>query len=367
VSLGLLGADLATPPLLSNAAVFKGRFVILGRRLDLANEDERLAIWTSPDGLYWQRSAVEGISAAAHAAGVELELRDVAVGGPGLVAVGVERECCGAGVNGAIWVSVDADAWTRVYDADVDGTGGLWSIWTADDQLYAYGEPGLLTSSDGYEWEPVTIGDPPAEYLDTPIKADGFLAYAVGTGADGSAGLDLWRLDGSGWTNTGRLPDSEGASFQRGVASTSGWVILGERYRRDRVRSLAWVSADGTSWQAAPTPPAAFIATDVMADEAGFIAVGYEYPAGCAWDWSEANGETWSSSDGLVWQKSDSDGWEHKFVNVLLRSNRTLIGVGVDFDNEDGWGNGAVWTAKLPPLAPAEPRTPPDGLQVGCG
>jgi len=365
VSLGLLGNGFQEP-IMANAVVFDDRFVIAGRRLDLVEDDERLAIWTSPDGRYWQRGSVEGISAAAHRVGVELDLNDLAVGGPGLVAVGVEEECCGAGVNGAVWLSEDADTWTRAYDEDFHGTGGLTSVWSAGGQVYAYGDAGLFRTADGYEWTPIEIGDAPAPHVADPIKADESLTFVIGSNTEANP-LELWSLETTGWSHVARLPDSDGASFQRGAGGAEGWVIMGERnVRGGRVESLTWVSGDGVTWQSAPTPPSAFFATDVITDEAGFVATGYEYPAGCAWSWSIANGRTWSSSDGLVWQQSSTEGWEGKFIGALLRSDRTLIGVGVDYD-EDGYGNGAVWTAQLPRLVEAEPGAPAEPTQVGCG
>ena len=64
----------------------------------------RALAWTSSDGLHWSRVADQ-------AAFAKSGMTDVTRGGPGFVAVGL------AGDHAAVWTSVDGAVWTRVHDA----------------------------------------------------------------------------------------------------------------------------------------------------------------------------------------------------------------------------------------------------------
>ena len=163
--------------------------------------------------------------------------------------MGEAGHCCDP--LGAIWVSENGLVWTRVDDDDFAHHWRPASVWSSKGRLLAYGDSGLFGSTDGNEWTPIPIGDAPADFLGTPIKANGSLTYIVSSGASRSP-LELWRLDASGWTRLGPLPLSDGASFQMGAGGWDGRVALGERWhRRGRVESLAWASEDGATWQLA--------------------------------------------------------------------------------------------------------------------
>jgi hypothetical protein len=68
-------------------ANFQGQFVIVGQRNVKAGPDTTCclpAIWTSDDAQHWTPATVNG------AAGDSVEIQDLTIGGPGLVAVGYE-------------------------------------------------------------------------------------------------------------------------------------------------------------------------------------------------------------------------------------------------------------------------------------
>jgi hypothetical protein len=69
---------------------------------DDAGEDEDAAVWTSPDGLVWSRVPHDE---AVFGSGHEQMMSSVAVGGPGLVAVGYSY--LGADGDAAVWTSAD--------------------------------------------------------------------------------------------------------------------------------------------------------------------------------------------------------------------------------------------------------------------
>ena len=95
------------------------------------------AVWTSTDGLSWHRVVPdESVTAGSH-------LRSVTVGGPGLVAVGRD------GDTAAVWTSVDGIAWQRVpSDGIVSGDGRRWmrSVTVGGPGLVAVGGDGVWIS-----------------------------------------------------------------------------------------------------------------------------------------------------------------------------------------------------------------------------
>ncbi|MCH7584950.1 MAG: hypothetical protein IH941_07300, partial [Acidobacteria bacterium] len=76
--------------------------------LDFSGGDEDAAVWTSVDGLSWLRVAHDEVAFG----GVgDQEMESVTVGGPGLVAVGLDFS--GGDEDAAVWTSVDGLSWLR--------------------------------------------------------------------------------------------------------------------------------------------------------------------------------------------------------------------------------------------------------------
>lgn len=77
-------------------------------------------VWVSPDGRDWTRTVHEAAEIAGEGSGL---MNAVAAGGPGLVAVGQDRE------TAAAWVSRDGEAWQRVaHDEAVFGGNGAQAM-----------------------------------------------------------------------------------------------------------------------------------------------------------------------------------------------------------------------------------------------
>jgi hypothetical protein len=115
------------------------------------------AVWVSADGYAWTRVPYD--EAAFGGAG-DQRILSVSAGGPGLVAVGYDVS--GDDSDGAVWVSADGYAWTRVDDGAVlGGTGNqsIVSVIAGGPGLVAVGSEGLedsdaavWVSADGYTW-----------------------------------------------------------------------------------------------------------------------------------------------------------------------------------------------------------------------
>jgi len=87
-----------------------------------ATGDSDAAVWTSVDGLTWERIPNEG-SVFGGAPGYQ-DMVAVVAGGPGLVAVGSDR-LGGGDSDAAVWISADGFTWVRVpHDEAVFGGPG---------------------------------------------------------------------------------------------------------------------------------------------------------------------------------------------------------------------------------------------------
>jgi len=129
--------------------------------MDWSGPDADAAVWTSVDGLTWTRVPVdeEVFGGSGHQA-----INGVTAAGPGLVAVGTERS---ARQQSVVWTSVDGLTWTRVArdeSGSLDG-GQMNSVVVGDAGLVAVGwigwvggpssDAAVWTSVDGFIWSRV--------------------------------------------------------------------------------------------------------------------------------------------------------------------------------------------------------------------
>jgi anti-sigma factor RsiW len=166
------------------------------------------AVWTSTDGLRWERVADESMFERAR-------FSDVAATEEGFVIVGavygVEQPLEGE-PRGAVWTSVDGREWQRVPDGpifDIGGyqdtgedpaSGGPRRVTAAGGGITAVGlvcdDQGLdcvtafWSSPDGSAWERVVLEEPNVEAGDIAATADGFVAVGIESNL-GGCGVDL--------------------------------------------------------------------------------------------------------------------------------------------------------------------------------
>ncbi len=368
------------------SATFEDRFVVVGRR-DVPDSEGGSryfpGIWTSADGLRWQPADVEGSDKEG------LEIRDVTVGGPGLVAVGDDRT--GDTVRAAVWLSTDGLRWARVHD-DGFNPGRMWRVGATDQEIVAFGDDCLCiyskqyladgqgrrvnwTSPDGRDWLRATNepGVEVAKGVRTLVGVGGWLTAFVHDWDSVDAAtrpVEVWRTRGrADWTKVGELPGSQGADVFHAAQGPRGWVATGMTGSNE---AAAWISSDGIAWDRSPTAPGAVHA--LLADRAGFIAVGARSTStGCIEPDGAFVGQTWTSSDGRVWREPGSQhGWVGEAISNLLQRDRTVIGVGLSYaDDTSGHVAGVVWTAALPTTSvdagPPPASTPRPSPTHGCG
>lgn len=246
-----------------------------------AGGELRPAVWTSTDGLRWERVADESMFARAR-------FSDIAATEEGFVIVGavygVEQPLQGE-PRGAIWTSIDGRDWQRVPDGPIfdiggyqdtgeePGSGGPRRVTAAGSGITAVGsvcdDQGLdcvtafWSSPDGSTWERVVLEEPNVSASDIAVTPDGFVA--VGEAANpGGCGVDL-PCTAAVYTSTdGRVWDRQQVEVPEGMIAPdafSGVVVVGGRIiassESPTTRAL-WSSIDGILWSHVAGAPADF-------------------------------------------------------------------------------------------------------------
>jgi hypothetical protein len=283
-------------------------FVAVG--YDEAGGDRDAAVWTSSDGLAWTRvphdeAVFGGIWDQEAGRNWDQVMHSVVVGGPGLVAVGIDA------YDAAVWTSPDGLAWTRVpHDETVFGGSGRQSMVSA-----VAGGPGLVavgndyseddwendaavwTSPDGLTWARVSH--------DEEVFSAGQRMSSVVVGGPGlvAVGVDhndaaVWTSpDGITWTQVPREETTfSHAEMSSVVVGGPGLVAVGSGEQGAAV----WTSPDGISWTRLPHDEAVFGDArmySVVMGGPGLVAVGNDY----------SDAAVWTSPDGIIWTRVPHD------------------------------------------------------------
>ncbi|HSR43865.1 MAG TPA: hypothetical protein VLT15_01375 [Acidimicrobiia bacterium] len=204
-------------------------------------------------------------------------IRDIAAGGSRLVAVGADGS--GGDLDAAVWYSTDGSTWSKVVHDEA-----------------VFGGPG-----DQYMMA-VTAGGP------------GFVAVGEDTSEDGSSGISaVWiSEDGISWS---RVPHDEAAFggteqtnvFMKDVTVFgSELVAVGVEVTEGSADAVAWISADGISWERVPHDEAVFggpqfqVMWAVVPAGPGLVAVGQG---------GDLAGESGPGQPAAVWTSTDGRDW----------------------------------------------------------
>jgi hypothetical protein len=116
--------------------------------------DKDAVVWTSPDGINWSR--VPHDEPVFGGADSHQSITSVTVGGPGLVAVGVDESNDDLDKDAAVWTSPDGINWSRVpHDEAVfggEGVESMLSVTTGGPGLVAVGSDGVGDDLDVAVW-----------------------------------------------------------------------------------------------------------------------------------------------------------------------------------------------------------------------
>ena len=316
-------------------------------------EEWDAAVWTSPDGITWERVAHDE---AVFGGARKQVMNSVTVGGPGLVAVGSEASI-GADGDGdaAVWTSPDGITWDRVPDGEAvfsgDGYQTMFSVTAAGPGLVAVGvdarvgdrNTAVWTSVDGITWSRVPHGE--ADF--GVVIVDGETVVGETNVTVGGPGLVAV---GSAGTLEERDPQGNQTATFSGVAAV-------------------WTSVDGITWSRVPheggivSPDGQSLGVSRSDFDFGIpfqamkgvtvagvelIAVGL---AGSSSGWDAA---VWTSPDGITWSRIPHDesvfgGADSPRMSSVIVGGPGLVAVGWDgsgdggFDND--FGDAAVWVA----------------------
>lgn len=331
----------------------------------------------APPRLSWYRQPLEGPAAGPGT------MVAVATGGPGLVAVGSDRDTSHHHntptserhhVEALAWTSLDGGVWWRIAGQPGFEHALMQDVAWSADVLVAVGyddsDPDgtvttrLWNSLDGAVWTVLPDTTIPVDtrltrVLGTPT---GFLASGVERGADGIERGVVWRSDdGAAWARA-----TDPAAFESGRLDAifevgDDLVAIGQK-RGDYLLinpPVLWRSGDGSQWDLIPLADDAF-GRDLAGLAAiarggpGYIAVGTVIDTLSPQDptatqmWPPTDGAIWTSPDLRKWTRVEParelfGGEENQAVNsivviqggyVALGSTGTAAGVWSSADDE---------------------------------
>ena len=293
-------------------------------------------------------------------------ISSVAVGGPGLVAVGWDTETRAA----AVWTSSDGLTWSRVPhdEATFGGDGSQWmfDVTTGGPGFVAVGASSRLlsrravvwTSSDGLSWSRVEASaelegkDDYAEMRAVTSGGSGLVAVGmVGAAEDPDAAV--WTSpDGRSWT---RVDDSNlgGPLRQEMDAVTAGgpgFVAVGREFDLDaRAGDAAvWTSTDGAAWTRVVSDALRLDGDQrmygVTAGGPGLVAVGLDW-----WVEIPPDAAVWVSADGSTWEKvPHSDvfaGPSDQQMLAVTTGGPGVVAVGLSVHVPGEGSEATVWTS----------------------
>lgn len=293
------------------AAVVAGGPGLVAVGLDRSGGDEDAAVWTSVDGLHWARAAHD--EATFGGPGPQW-MNAVAAGGPGLVGVG--SDASGGEQDAAVWTSPDGLAWTRVThdEATFGGSGDQWmNSVAADGQgLVAVGGDISTGESDAAAWTSV----------------DGIAWARVATAGEALGGAGDQRMHSV-------------------VGGGPGLVAVGIDAAGGDADVAVWTSAGGDRWTRITHEEAVFggagdqWANSVAVGGPGFVTVGGEGTE------ETFDAAAWTSVDGVVWARVDDvtalGGTGDQWLNTVTGGGPGLVAVGGT--GSEGEYDGAAWTS----------------------
>jgi hypothetical protein len=131
-------------------------------------------------------------------------------------------------------------------------------------------------------------------------------------------------LAGARWS---RVPDQAAfadAGMAAVAASPERYVAVGWTGKDWGANGVAWISADGRSWQRTPIPSAA--PRGIVYDRLGFVAWGFDTSA------PTSRAAIWMSPDGVTWQRaSDIPSFAWAEIAGIARLGEQLVAVGSNY------------------------------------
>ncbi len=285
------------------------------------------------------------------------EIRSVAPGGPGLVAVGSVNS------NAAVWLSEDGRSWTRAAgNGEVLGGAGdqaMFSVTAGGPGLVAVGWDGsdaaVWLSENGRSWTRASRGGQvlggAGEQAMLSVSAGGPGLVAVGwdSATDVSDAAVWLSEDGRSWTRVPRDDKVFGGTGDQTMfsvtAGESGLVAVGWDGTTGTYKAAVWLSTNGRSWTRVTHDESVFGGAgeqamfSVTAGGPGFVGVGY----------SASDAAVWLSEDGRTWTRVVNGnkvlgGAGFQEMDSVVATESGLVAVG--YDGPEGEFDAAVWLSE---------------------
>lgn len=325
-------------------------FVAVGTTGGVEELERDAAVWICEDGISWSRVPNDAPPLGGPTA---QEMESVTVGGPGLVAVGLEWEYPLSPVA-VVWTSEDGMSWSRVTHNEAAFEGARMDDVTAGGPgLVAVGGTGLdaavWTSTDGVAWTRVRLSPEATLWPDTDGAMKGVAAGGPGLVAVGFAGRDPEGTNAAVWTSPdgltwSRIPHDERvfahATMSDVTAGGPGLVAVGAAGHSPAV----WTSADGYAWTRVP-PETAIFGSDGIDERSmnAITSIGTQLVAvGGAGDKHvlppTPASFVWTSVDGTTWTPIELNPGDWVMHGVIATSQR-VVAVGQEA------GAATVWVA----------------------
>ncbi|MDQ6683201.1 MAG: hypothetical protein M3Y88_08020, partial [Chloroflexota bacterium] len=273
----------------------RGRFYALG-----STGSQQVAIWSSSDGVTWQRALLPFPSSWTNDPSVAVDAEHLVSSRGRLIVLGSANALDNRNI--IVWESADGIAWTEVNTGSFRTAG--YRTWDLTD-----GPAGLVAATGGFAagsgsaWLSTDGGRTWEEHRPA---TGGLQAYAVvGTSAGyllAGAAQDgpiehprIWASsDGKTWTERSvRGGDGAGRIGQLAVNGVGQWVATGVL----NGRAVAWRSEDARNWTLAadfgPDPSTVEPLTRLVGAPGGFVALRVDLQLMT----------TWTSVDGWTWTR----------------------------------------------------------------
>ena len=289
-------------------------------------------------------------------------MNDVALGGPGIVAVGSDG--LAGEEDAAVWTSPDRTGWSRVPDQAVFGGKGaqvITAVCAGPSGLVAVGydaargddDAAVWTSSDGISWsrlprDQAIFGGAGDQIMTDVVRAGPGLVAVGSDGRQGKERAAVWTsVDGISWS---RVPDIEGIfggrgpTFMKSVDARGPWIVAVGSTHAWTLGDLApvWTSPDGLTWTRISDPEGVFAGawlSGVVVGAPGVVAVGQVDGDAAVWT---------SPADRMRWSRIPHDeslfgGPAKAVMNGVMMAGDTVVAVGGRY-----WPTsplGEVWTS----------------------
>lgn len=290
-------------------AAGEGRYVAVGTAAGDAG------IWTSTDGRRWEAAG----SASVLGGPRRQELRDVARGGRGWIAVGNTMRDS-VTVVPLIVISADGLDWDRAEGGEglvpADGhhflaphavaAGETGYVLAGEDRDVGTVVPALWFTSDLKRYTRVKklpAGGTGVRIHDVAAVSGGYVAVGGAGTPQHEEGVVWTSDDGLNWTAHARVspPQARSAGLRHVVAFGERVIAAGTARTDSGRRAFAAVSDDGgASWEYAwlPTDDAAAV-HDLAATADGLVAVGWHGRS------ADSDSAAWTSEDGFEWRRQE--------------------------------------------------------------